>query len=118
MKKLLLISLILLSIYPLFGQDFRKVSWGATSSQVIKIEGNDFEQGTGEDIEMPLVDIALVYKRKFGVMDGFLFYLFVKDKLVGGMWNITEDPKQFVLNALKQKLGKPTFTDKDLETLT
>jgi hypothetical protein len=51
-------------------------------------------------------------------MDGFLFYLFVKDKLVGGMWNITEDPKQFVLNALKQKLGKPTFTDKDLETLT
>ena len=90
-----------------FGQSFRGLSWGCSKDDVIRMEGNDlYGRGSGEDWGPTDVEEVLVYERKFGVIDGVLFYCFIGDRLLEASWMLTKDLDYALYYALIRKYGK------------
>lgn len=114
MKKTILIftTLILMTSSLIYGQDFRKTTWGMTKNQVKQTETSEIIKETNE---------AILYSVKLAGYESFVGYIFVDNKLTRAKYLIIEkhsNKNDYIVdyssikNLLEKKYGIPKEHEK------
>jgi len=105
--------LILMTSGLIYGQDFRKTTWGMTKAQVKQTE-------TGKILKE--TDDILAYRAELAGYESFVIYIFADDKLTRAKYSIIEEhsnKNDYIsdYNAIKELLTKKYGSPKEDETV-